>query len=141
MQNNWKQLFERRQTGQSRTSFVFLDSQSVPSDGRPVHGASVAGHVGLQMGTRKPEGQFVASCLSSCLSCFPIRRSVSAGIGQSGVCFSGFCPPLSCLSFKLNCRELFFELFELFSIWSCQIPPVTARKKMEGVRKGRMQVD
>ena len=51
------------------------------------------------------------------------------------------CPPLSCLSSNSDCFKLSFELFELFSIWSCQIPPVTARKKTEGVRKVRMQVD
>jgi hypothetical protein len=92
LEKQLKTIFERKT---KRDKFVFFGPQSVSGDGCPIHGAPVAGHVVLQTGTRNPgviEGpkdnlfrvvfQFVSSC-------FPVSRSVGAGIGQIGVCFSG----------------------------------------------------
>jgi hypothetical protein len=92
LEKQLKTIFERKT---KRDKFVFFGPQSVSGDGCPIHGAPVAGHVVLQTGTRNPgviEGpkdnlfrvvfQFVSSC-------FPVSRSVCAGIGQIGVCFRG----------------------------------------------------
>ncbi|MBR4250696.1 MAG: hypothetical protein IKQ15_00130 [Kiritimatiellae bacterium] len=39
------------------------------------------------------ERPLVPSCFQFVSSCFPVSRSVGAGIGQTGVCFSGIAGP------------------------------------------------
>ncbi|MBR4190390.1 MAG: hypothetical protein IKQ55_10575 [Kiritimatiellae bacterium] len=91
-----KTIFERKT---NKDKFVFFGLQSVSGDGCPIHGAPVAGHVGLQTGTRNPgaiegpKGNLFRVVFQFVSSCFPVSRSVGAGIGQIGVCFSGIAGP------------------------------------------------